>query len=170
MCSHIYKKRQKRKDRKTSISNWTERLFIFRAPWFWHSIDILSYPNNLSEAYIMKCSEMSCPNFCCKTNPNWDIWPEIFYPTSCLWPDQFRSQFSFNIKVQISGSQFEPFFLDTIKTKSKVQLVLLKRKLDPSSNQTDEVSKFLPLLDLLYFFIFCWFLKIRCCCWLKSII
>ena len=45
MCSHLYRKRQTRKDRKTNISNWMERLFIFCALWFWHSIDILSHPN-----------------------------------------------------------------------------------------------------------------------------
>ena len=86
-CVHIFMIKDKN-DRNTCIVHWMEILLFFCAPRFLHSFWTL----HLIPTFLFSLplwNEKNCPNFCCKKLPNWDLWPKIFDPTSCLWSNHF---------------------------------------------------------------------------------
>ena len=78
------------------------------------------------------------------------IRPAVFDPITSN-----PNQVSFNINLQINRSQFELFSLHNQLLIQAAACSPLKRKLDPSSNQANEVFQVLgpdvPVLDFLHF-------------------
>ena len=170
MCSHLYRKRQKRKDRKTNISNWMERLFIFCALWFWHSIDILSHPNIFLSLTLWNEVKRVVPIFVAKQIQNEIFDLKSFIPPAVFDPINLDPN-SLSISSYKSAEvNLNLFFLTQSKQNPKSSLFSSKESWARAPIKQMRFSKLLPVLDLLSFFTFSWFLKIRCRCWLKSII
>ena len=117
-------------------------------------LDITSHPNIFSVFhYEIKKIVPICvaKSFQIETSDLKSLIPPAVFDPITSNPNQF----SFNIKLKISRSQFKPLFLDTIKPKSNVQLVLFsKESLARAPIKQMRFSKFLPVLKLLCFLHF----------------
>ena len=129
MCSHIHDKRQKWQKYMHSSLNGNIIIFLCSMI-FTFILDITSHPNPFFSLPLW--NEKNCPNFCCKKLPNWDLWPKIFDPTSCLWSNHFQPQ-SILFQYQAANQQKSiwTFFTTQSNLNPRCSLFTSQKKVGP---------------------------------------